>query len=128
MTRVLVVVMVAALLGGCATGSPNMFSGKPVIQLDQGAFFVSYIKVSMAYAVFKYQMTEWCAAKAVPVATCANMAATDTMIQKIAEEINTSLQNPQYPIDMQKVQIFMDMVLSTLVKVGVKGITGGLVP
>jgi hypothetical protein len=56
------------------------------------------------------------------------MSATDTMIQKIAEEINTSLQNPQYPIDMQKVQIFMDMVLSTLVKVGVKGITGGLVP
>jgi hypothetical protein len=128
MKGVIVLVMIGALLGGCATSSPHMFSGKPVIQLDQGAFFVSYIKVSMAYAVFKYQMTEWCAAKAVPAETCANMSATDTMIQKIAEEINTSLQNPQYPIDMQKVQIFMDMVLSTLVKVGVKGITGGLVP
>jgi hypothetical protein len=124
--KVLALCLSVVLLAGCATNSPNMFSGRAVIQLDQAQFFVTYVKVAMAYAVFKYQITQACLAKALTPDTCESMKTTDQQIQRIDEEILTSLQNPQYPLDMAKVQKFVDLVLGTMVKVGVKGITAGV--
>jgi hypothetical protein len=126
--RLLVVALVLALSVGCTTTSPNMFSGKAVIQLDQGEFFITYVKIAMSYSVFKYQITQACVGNILPAETCDSLKTTDIQIQRIAEEINTSLQNPQYPFDMNKVQRFIDMVVVTMVKVGVKGISGGLIP
>jgi hypothetical protein len=122
MARMVLILVLAFSLIGCTTANPNMFSGKAVIQLDQGTFFVTYVKMAMTYAVFRYQVIEACTAKIIPQATCDSLAESDKGIQKIAAEINDSIQNPAYPVDMQKVQIFIDLVLGTLVKVGVKGI------
>lgn len=126
--RYFVIVALALSLVGCATTSPTMFSGKPVIQFDQGQAFVLYVKLSMQYAVLKYQITAWCAAKAIPEATCQNFALIDQQVVKANDDIQTSITNPAYPVDMAKVQIFADLILSTLVKVGVKGVTAGVMP
>ena len=114
------------LLSGCATTSPTLFSGKAVIQLDQAQFFVTYVKVAMSYAVFKYQITQACLGNVLAREMCESMKTTDDQIQRIAEEINTALQNPHYPLDMNKVQRFIDLVLVTMAKVGVKGVTAGV--
>jgi hypothetical protein len=115
-------VLVVALLAGCATSGQNLFSGRAVIELDQAQFFVTYVSVAMNYSVFKYQITQLCVAKTLDQATCDNATEADKKIQRIHEEIMTALQNPKYPLDMAKLQSFIDMVLVTMMKVGVKGI------
>jgi len=129
MRQVMLAVLVAAVLvGGCSPKSPNLFSGKPVVEFDQAQFFVTYIKVAKVYVILKLQVVQACAAKALTPAACEQFDQADQAIQKIDGEILTALQNPAYPLDMAKVQTFVDLVLVTLVRVGVKGITGGIAP
>lgn len=112
----------------CATDRPTLFSGKPVVEFDQGQMFLTYIKLNRLYAVYKYQMTEACAAKAIPEATCAAMRNADSLVTASAAEIEQALATPKYPLDMAKVQAFIDLTLTTLMRVGVKGLTGGIAP
>lgn len=131
MTKMIIIfVLLSALLGlsGCTTSQPTLFSGKPVIQIDQGQAFLTYIKISRQYAVFKYQVTQWCGAKTIPAETCESLADTDKLAQAAANEIEQSLANPTYPLDMNKVQTFIDLAFATMVRAGVKGISGGIIP
>lgn len=123
-----IAILLAFFLVGCTTTSQNPFSAKPVVQFDQAGFFVLYLDVSKAYVLGRYQIAQACAAKALTPETCAQLADVDAKIQRIAEEINTSIQNPAYPLDLQKIQQFAELVLGVLVKVGVKGVSGGLIP
>jgi len=116
------------IFNGCATKTPGLFSGKAVVEFDQGQLFLTYIKINRVYPVLKYQIIEACGAKALSEKACEAFAESDKLIIKAAEEVEQGLVNPSYPVDMNKVQTFIDLTLATLVKVGVKGVTAGVIP
>ncbi len=127
-SRLSVLLLTLPLLLGitsCTTTGQNPFSGKALVQFDQGQFFVLYLEASKAYVVAKSKLVEMRDNKQIDDATWTKLVAADTKIQRIDDEILYSLQNPAYPVDMAKVSAFVKEVMGVLVQAGVKGITSG---
>lgn len=121
----LLIILVVLAATSCATSTQTPFSGKAVVQFDQANFFILYLEASKTYVVAKAKLIEMRDAKQIDDATWEKLKAADAKIQRIDEEILTSLTNPAYPIDMAKVSAFIKEVMGVLVAVGVKGITAG---
>ena len=121
-----IALIIALTLAGCTTTSPNPFSGPPMIQFPYGDFVITWSDATAAYAVAKYIVTQECATKARSADQCEILAAADARIVAAADNVKTSIRNPAYPVDWSKVQVFLDEVMNYLVKVGVKGVTGGV--